>query len=450
MQPFTFVHAADLHLDAVLPGPGAKVLPAEADGGACVRLLREAVFMALDRLVDLCLREKAAFLLLAGDVFHRDEGSLKACFALREACLRLGEEGVEVFWARGNHDFAAWNTEILSPPDNLRVFSREGEAFPAGSRGKALALVRGISHSGPGERENLARKLAAGAGPEKLFQIGLLHCAVRGGSAGHEVYAPCEPGDFKTGSLDYWALGHVHAPGVVSPAPLAIYPGSLQGLHINESGPHGCYLARVDALGRTRAFPVPLAPVRWENIEFDLHALSEEDASGRDSLESLEKALLEILEDMGEKAAPALALLCRLELRGRSRLDSFLRREENLDELTLRLNLALAGKDARPCLIRVKDIALRSSPDSDLEALRRSDNLVGETLRKAEAFIRALEDPEGPEEDGMPLRLLAELEKLYADPRCKDYLARPDSAELAELARAAVVLCLDLFEADKC
>jgi DNA repair protein SbcD/Mre11 len=52
---FTFVHAADLHLDCPFGGLGD--VPSEF-----ALTLREATFRALDSIVDICIEQKAAFL----------------------------------------------------------------------------------------------------------------------------------------------------------------------------------------------------------------------------------------------------------------------------------------------------------------------------------------------------------------------------------------------------
>ena len=104
MTEFSFVHAADLHLDAPFRGLSDSLL-ADAGGQGrpsaerktLARLLREASFLALERLTAFCILSGADFLLLAGDVYNAAESSLKARLALRDAFLRLKEHGIAVF-----------------------------------------------------------------------------------------------------------------------------------------------------------------------------------------------------------------------------------------------------------------------------------------------------------------------------------------------------------------
>ena len=50
--------------------------------------------------------------------------------------------------------------------------------------------------------------------------------------------------------MDLWLLGHIHTPEVISETPFILYPGypgNIQGRHINEDGPRGYYLIKVDS-----------------------------------------------------------------------------------------------------------------------------------------------------------------------------------------------------------
>lgn len=276
MIPFTFVHAADLHLDAPFRGAGALLSDA-ARGEKAAALLRRATFTALARLVRLCVEAKADFLLLAGDVYNAAESSLRARLALRDAFLELRARGIQVFLAHGNHDPFAGEDAAIPWPDNVTVFTGKTECHTAARGGVPLALVHGVSHTRAREERNLARQFQRRETPPQeaeLFQIGLLHCFLDGCGGRHEAYAPCSPEDLAATGLDYWALGHVHGWRILTrqgeKRPYAAYSGSLQGLHVNESGPRGCLLAHVDREGRVDILPIPLAPVRWEILTVGL------------------------------------------------------------------------------------------------------------------------------------------------------------------------------------
>lgn len=446
MPPFTFIHAADLHLDAALPAPPGL------EGAALVDLLSGAPFTALRRLVDLAIASQAAFVIIAGDVFHSGAGSFKANLQFAEACKKLGEHGIELFWARGNHDSISQSRNLAIWPENVHVFSAEGERFMAAG---GLAELYGVSHKLKHEKNSLAPKIKGGGA---AFSIGVLHCAVNGLRGAHAAYAPCNLSDLTGDAKAYWALGHVHNRALLAEEPLVLYPGSLQGLHINEGGAHGCYVVTVDARGRASASFAPLAPVRWEKLTLD--------ASGAEHLEDILSLAAESAADLAERLAAEDAglelLVLRLELVGHTPLDRPLRSKKTLEDLQEALGAALTALDGRtPLAVRLKDVVLATAPDIDLAALEKSDSLVGEVLRRAGATAARLDEfaaAGGSGLDELALALAEEpgwaelaeaLGELFAEKRLVEAEAAPAPAELAAMAREAAALCLHLFSEEK-
>lgn len=475
MTPFTFVHAADLHLDAPFRGVSglleASLVNAPSLGGgsagtgAIAAFLQNATFTALERLTRLCLEVRADALLLAGDIYTSADSSLRARLALRESFLQLEKAGTTVFLVHGNHDPLGKETTAVPWPANVTVFGPELSSRPLRRGGETLALVHGISHSVPDENRNLARLFSrARAEPRSadLFQIGLLHCALTGKSGAHSVYAPCGLGDLAASGLDYWALGHVHDcqvmgqhPGAEGRGehPFAAYSGSLQGLHINESGPHGCLVVRVDASGRAEPVFAPLAPVQWESLSVRLDR-EEEDVEDfvalaallRERLDALAAAVESGRAACGEtsRSAPLPAplsawrpdlLLVRLHVVGRTALDAALRKTGVLEDLYSHLNKDLAGSG-----MLLRDIILDTRPPVDEEALLARDDLAGETARIAERLRR---DPEA-------LADMAEkaLHPLFSRAGIRQNVDFPGAEELADLAEEARLLCQSLLEGE--
>src|SRR5262245_26843325 len=108
-----FVHAADLHVDSPLKG-------LDRYEGAPADRLRGATRRALENLVALCIEEKAAFLLLAGDVFDGSWKDYSTGLFFSAQMARLREAKIPVVLVRGNHDAASSVTKALRLPDNVR------------------------------------------------------------------------------------------------------------------------------------------------------------------------------------------------------------------------------------------------------------------------------------------------------------------------------------------
>ncbi|UKI34259.1 MAG: DNA repair exonuclease [Lentisphaeria bacterium] len=224
-----FIHCADLHLGSAFLGLG-RDLPELAGR------LAEAPFAAFARIVDLALREEVDFLVIAGDIFDRDNPSLSGRMRFREELLRLDAAKIPVFLSGGNHDPvpAAWPPAV-SLPGNTRLFSADTvEFFPVERNGEVIARVGGLSHSRLRQTDNLVERFAAPPGGP--FTVGVLHANV-GAQPGFQPYAPAAVADLAGRGVDYWALGHVHNFRKVNEAaPAAYYPGCPQGRAVNEPG----------------------------------------------------------------------------------------------------------------------------------------------------------------------------------------------------------------------
>src|SRR5262245_51374847 len=118
MSGFRFVHAADLHLDTPFEGL-ARTSP---EVGAA---LRDASLQAFDALVELTLREDAAFLVIAGDVYDGAERGVRAQLRFLGGLRRLSEAGVQVLVTHGNHDPLDGWSAIREWPAGVHVFSPE-------------------------------------------------------------------------------------------------------------------------------------------------------------------------------------------------------------------------------------------------------------------------------------------------------------------------------------
>lgn len=500
MPAFRFVHAADLHLDAAFAGVSRDLPPRLADR------LHRATFTAWERLVELCLAELPDALLIAGDVHNHEDGSLRAQVALRDGCARLTDAGVRVFIAHGNHDPLTSRVHSLHWPDGVTVFGPQVEAHPVTRDGRVVAVVHGVSHETDREGRNLAKRFSRAATVQALLQgtvqdmdvppgapqIGVLHCNVgtTPGSRDAGRYAPCTLDDLAATGLDYWALGHIHLPQVLRTRPHVVYPGSTQGLHINEDGPRGCQLVTMHDDGAVELEFRPLAPVRWQVVEVTIGdggtgGNGDED-NGAASLETLHGRILEAMERAaGDDAAagapsgmpsafsPVEATLFRVVLHGRGPLDRHLRRPGVLEGLLEMLREA--GASLAP-LAWIKDIELRTRPDVDMDALRQRDDLLGEVLRVAAAARGLPEPPAGdptvcpagglaaasadgpppptsPAPDPAALRALAAavLAPLYDGPRGRRFLGPTDALspeDLAALLDDAERICCDMLEAD--
>ncbi|GAH49465.1 unnamed protein product, partial [marine sediment metagenome] len=201
MRPFTFVHAADLHLDS--PFVGIQDVDEEI-----AERLREATFSTFRHIVDLCVEREVDFVLVAGDIYDSGDRSLRAQIRFRDGLRRLSAAGIPAFVVHGNHDpLDRWSATLQWPEDAHIFGGKTVTRVPVEAEGDMIATVYGISYPTQEVRRNLATEFRRDE--KDVYAIGLLHCNV-GENTGHEPYAPCSVEDLVRAGMDYWALGHVH------------------------------------------------------------------------------------------------------------------------------------------------------------------------------------------------------------------------------------------------
>ena len=256
-----FIHCADLHLDSPFQGLTTKE-PSLADR------FKHATNDAFVKIIDLCLSEKVNFLTIGGDTFDGVDRSLCAQILLRDQFERLHKANIPVILITGNHDpLSDWLTEIQFP-NNVHLLDGDNvEKVPIQKDGKIVAFIYGISYKVSNVTENLSLKFQADE--KDTISIGMLHANV-GSRKEHAAYAPCTIKDLKAGNMDIWLLGHIHTPEVICKKPLMLYPGNIQGRYINEDGPRGCYLIKVDSNHKISHEFKPVQNILWKQDEINV------------------------------------------------------------------------------------------------------------------------------------------------------------------------------------
>lgn len=261
MGDFKFIHAADLHLES----PYRGVSGLNADLGAA---LVEGARRGFDRLIDCCIEEKVDFLVLAGDNFDSESGSLGTQFRFFRGLQRLGDAGIKVYVICGNHDpLGSWARNYQLPDNVYRFGSDEVERVEFVRGGEVLAALYGVSYAQREEYRRLVERYRRQSGDP--FAIGVLHGAMSG-CDGHDPYCPFSLEDLLGAQMDYWALGHIHKREVLRESePMVVYPGNLQGRHFNEAGSKGCYLLEVEGGRLVNSGFLPLSQIEYHWLDLD-------------------------------------------------------------------------------------------------------------------------------------------------------------------------------------
>ena len=262
------LHTADLHLDAPLSSLALR------DEELQTRVLT-ASRSALEKMVNFCIAEGVAALLIAGDLFDRAERSAKTAAYLTLQMERLQKSGVRVFYIKGNHDAENPITGEIDLPACVHVFDGRGGKIQLSPD----VWIHGVSFRDKHAPESLLSKFGA---PEPgAINIAMLHTSLTG-TVGHDLYAPCAVADLVKAGFDYWALGHIHKRQVHAKVPWVVMPGNPQGRDIGEAGAKSATLLTIDR-GEIAIDEVPTSSVEFRESVLSLAGLDDDDVI-RDAL----------------------------------------------------------------------------------------------------------------------------------------------------------------------
>src|SRR5690554_6130096 len=118
MSQFKFIHAADLHIESPYKGV------AQMNEALGKSLVKNGI-KAYEKLIETALKEEIDFMLIAGDSFDSESGSLSAQYRFVRGLEKLKEAAIPVFIICGNHDpLSSWSKH-LQLPENVTLFEAD-------------------------------------------------------------------------------------------------------------------------------------------------------------------------------------------------------------------------------------------------------------------------------------------------------------------------------------
>ena len=429
IEPFRFLHTGDLHLDSPFVGLTSEAPPDVA------RALRDSTLQAWERIVKLALDEQVDFAVVAGDVFEHANRTLLAQVRFRDGLERLAAAGIPSFVVTGNHDpLSGWEPTVRWPDAVHRFGADAVEGRPVTRDGHEIARVYGISYPVRDVTDNLA--LGFRRDDDAPYAVAVLHANL-GGQPGHFPYSPCTLSDLRASGIEYWALGHVHKPGILSDAdPTVVYCGNPQGRDPGETEPRGAYVVQVDGGGNAEPVFHATDAVRWRLLEVDIGDV--------DGEEALVEAVVAAVDSAQQAAARP--IVARVTLVGRGPLHRSLNRGSLRDDVRQLAQERLPAGSRFAWLESLRDA---TRPVADPAGTIAPATFLGELTGESEAareVLRRQVDTEPEDEESIAAAAWEEaLDELYANARVRRVLRgrRPDRGRLVELLTDAERLAVD-------
>jgi len=256
-----FIHCADLHFDRPFEGlhsvaSKTKELPRENE-----QVLANIVKLAIDKKVD--------FLLFAGDTFHQNRPTLKTQQQFFQQMEQLNKENIPVYMIFGNHDYYEKERYWFDFPSNVHLFKEEKVQTISGQTDTGERyFISGFSYLGPQISQKKVKEFPI---KQADYHIGMYH-----GDMSSEYFAPFQLQEMKSKNYDYWALGHIHVPTVLSEEAAIVYAGTPQG-HTQKEESTGVNYVVIDQ-GHVTWQIKDVSAVKWEQKEISLSGISRQKA----------------------------------------------------------------------------------------------------------------------------------------------------------------------------
>lgn len=353
-----FIHCADIHL-------GRSIQLESGMPDEMKEIVLNAPYISFENIVTEAIKQNVDFLLISGDLYDREHRSLRGQWFVKKQTERLYEENINVFIIHGNHDPLVDTHNLIHLPENVHVFSSEGEKIKYLTSTNETVFIHGVSYpekaytDDPLPRYEKAKDLSG-------YHIGMLHGQERTHQE-HEPYAPFELKGLLAMGYHYWALGHIHQQKVLTDHPPVIYPGNVQGAHRKERGEKGAYLVELRNDQSHVSF-FHTAPIIWDEVEVYI-----------DHIEGVEQLVQEVLLKLPQSASRQ-KFIIEVNFRGNGMLHEHLKKEENREELRSLL------REECPSGCWIHRLNIHTSPFINRQQLLNQDHLLGDIVRAADSL----------------------------------------------------------------
>ncbi|NLG88990.1 MAG: DNA repair exonuclease [Clostridiaceae bacterium] len=370
VQKISFVHCADIHLDASFKGDGSYSYSSER---------RKDLKKTFETIINIVLEKNADFLLISGDLYEHEYAAKSTVNWLNEQFSKLGDKPVII--VPGNHDPYVKNAWYRIYPwnENVRILTTAAPDFTDSTKN---VYFYGIGFD-TFRQERLPEIKPPSVSADNI-NICLFHGTLDMDFTGNP-YNPVSSEELRGLGFDYYALGHFHRRNESLAGEGMIYPGSPEPLGFDEQGEHGVYfvsISKENGKAETRYHFIPVQQRKY--CEYNL------DAGGIQSEEELVKRAVLLLESSNAERD-----IVKINLTGRIPAD-----------ISLDLSVLEHALADRCFSLSINDC---TCPDYDLDELAEEKNITGVFINMMKEKI---ENASGYEKEMLEKALYLGLEAL--------------------------------------
>ena len=277
-----FAHLSDVHI-----------------GGWREPRLRELNILTFKRVIELCIEENVAFVLISGDLFNTSLPPIDLIKEVSADLEKLKRNDIEVYIIPGSHDFSPSNKTMIDVLENaglcvnvMKVREDHDKLHLDFTIDKTNIKITGIYGRRAGlEKEQYKKLDKSNLESEKGFKIFMFHSLISELKPDFLEMVDSEPLSSLPRNFDYYAGGHPHfiltkkIDGYGTLAyPGATFPNNFSEL---EKFKHGGFLL-IDVNNELTITYVPIKLKEFEGFTVDVDDLTPEEAEKK-ILNSLNK-----------------------------------------------------------------------------------------------------------------------------------------------------------------
>lgn len=257
-QKVTFIHCADIHLDAPFKNVGRDSFSMER---------RKDLKKTFETVIHRVNEEDMDFLLISGDLYEHDYVTQTTIRWVNEQFSKLGDKLVVM--VPGNHDPYVKNAWYRSYPwhTNVHILTTENPEYFDESMG---VYFYGIGFDT--FRQDKLPEMKTPVIAKDRINICLFHGTVDMAFS-QDYYNPISSRELIEKGFDYYALGHFHVRNESLAEKGIINPGSPEPLGFDEQGEHGIYrvsLEKTDGKVHRQYSFIPVQQRKYREFDLDV------------------------------------------------------------------------------------------------------------------------------------------------------------------------------------